>query len=70
VEWKDVYMGLVKSLCFAVLLIWICTYKGYYAGVERGNFGPEEVGRATTQAVVMASVSILVSDYAVTSILL
>ena len=70
VEWADVYMGIIKSLCFAVLLIWICTYKGFYAGVDEGAFGPEQVSRATTNAVVLASVAILVSDYIVTSILL
>jgi len=70
VEWFDVYMGIIKSLVFAVLLIWICTYKGYYAGVDRGSFGPEDVSRATTDAVVISSVAILVSDYAATSLLL
>ena len=63
-------MGIVKSLGFAVLMIWICTYKGFYAGVDEGNFGPEQVSRATTNAVVLSSVSILAADYVVTSILL
>ena len=49
VVWQDVYMGIVKSFCFAILMIWICTYKGYYAGVDDGNFGPEQVSRATTE---------------------
>jgi len=70
IVWDDVYMGIVKSLCFAVLIIWISTYKGYYAGVDEGNFGPEEVSRATTNAVVVSSVSILVSDYIITSLLI
>jgi phospholipid/cholesterol/gamma-HCH transport system permease protein len=70
VEWRDVYMGIVKSLCFAVLMIWICTYKGYYAGVDQGSFGPEDVSRATTEAVVLSSVAILVADYVATSLLL
>ncbi len=70
VMWKDVYMGIIKSLCFSVLLVWICTYKGYYAGMDKGSFGPEDVSRATTDAVVLSSVAILVSDYVVTSILL
>lgn len=69
VQWQDVYMGIVKSLCFAVLMIWICTYKGYYAGVDEGNFGPEQVSHATTKAVVLSSISILICDYIVTSIL-
>jgi phospholipid/cholesterol/gamma-HCH transport system permease protein len=70
VTWKDVYMGIIKSLCFSVLLVWICLYKGYYAGVDEGSFGPECVSRATTNAVVIASVSILISDYVITSILM
>lgn len=70
VAWKDVYMGIVKSLCFAVLVIWICTYKGFYAGVDKGSFGPEEVSRATTDAVVLASVCVLAGDYVVTSLLI
>lgn len=70
VVWRDVSMGIVKSFCFAVLMIWICTYKGFYAGLDQGSFGPEVVGHATTDAVVLSSVSILVSDYIVTSILM
>jgi len=70
VVWEDVYMGMIKSLCYALLLIWICTYKGFFAGVDEGNYGPEQVSNATTQAVVLASVFILVSDYFVTSVLL
>ena len=69
VEWQDVYMGIVKSLCFAVLMIWVCTYKGYYTGVDEGNFGPEQVSHATTKAVVLSSISILLCDYVVTSVL-
>jgi phospholipid/cholesterol/gamma-HCH transport system permease protein len=63
-------MGIVKSLCFAVLIIWISTYKGYYAGVDEGSFGPEEVSTATTNAVVLSSVAVLVSDYVATSLLI
>ncbi len=70
VVWDDVYMGIVKSICFAFLLIWVCAYKGFHAGVDEGNYGPEQVGRATTDAVVLSSVAILVSDYIVTSLLL
>jgi phospholipid/cholesterol/gamma-HCH transport system permease protein len=70
IVWDDVFMGIVKSLCFAVLIIWISTYKGYYAGVDEGNFGPEEVSRATTNAVVLSSVAVLVSDYVITSLLI
>lgn len=70
VEWADIYMGIVKSFWFGMLMVWICTYKGYYAGVDAGHFGPEVVGRATTSAVVLSSISILVADYVITSIML
>ncbi|HDL89416.1 MAG TPA: ABC transporter permease [Thermodesulforhabdus norvegica] len=70
VAWEDVSMGYVKSLVFALLTIWICTYKGYYAGVDSGSMGPEDVSKATTEAVVLSSVSILVADYVITSIML
>jgi phospholipid/cholesterol/gamma-HCH transport system permease protein len=63
-DMQDVMDGFYKSLCFGVLVIWICAYKGYYSG-----YGAEGVSRATTEAVVIASVSILVSDYLMGSIL-
>jgi phospholipid/cholesterol/gamma-HCH transport system permease protein len=65
VEWKDVYSGFVKSFSFGVIIAWISCYKGYYAG-----HGAEGVSRATTEAVVLTSVLILVWDYFLTSILL
>jgi phospholipid/cholesterol/gamma-HCH transport system permease protein len=70
VEWADVYMGIVKSLCFSVIMIWISAYKGFFAGVDEGNFGPEQVSRATTDAVVVSSIGILVGNYVVTSLLI
>lgn len=70
VDWTDLRMGLIKSICFSVLIAWVCTYKGFYAGVDEGTFGPQQVGRATTDAVVITSISILVGDYIITSILL
>lgn len=69
-EWRDIWMGIVKSLVFAVLTITISTYKGYYAGVDRGSRGAEDVSDATTSAVVTSSVTVLVADYIITSIML
>ncbi|MEE8329297.1 MAG: MlaE family lipid ABC transporter permease subunit [Thermodesulfovibrionia bacterium] len=71
VEFNDVYMGMVKSLCFGLLIVWITSAKGYFIHLERGGgFGAEGVSRATTNAVVLSSVSILVVDYFLTSVLL
>lgn len=60
----DVRMGLLKSLSFGLLVTWICTYKGFYTG-----YGAEGVSRATTEAVVLSSVLVLVGDYFLTSVM-
>jgi phospholipid/cholesterol/gamma-HCH transport system permease protein len=71
VVFDDIYMGLVKSLVFGLILVWICSSKGYHVHLERsGGFGAEGVSRATTGAVVLSSVSILVWDYLITAVLL
>lgn len=64
VDWSDVSGGIVKSLVFAVLVAWICSYHGFFA-----SGGAKGVGVATTQAVVATSVTILVSDYVMTALL-
>jgi len=66
VEMKDILEGLIKSLNFGVIIAWVCCFKGYYAGFYTG-FGAEGVSKATTQAVVLSSVLILVWDYFLTS---
>ena len=68
VDVKDVMDGVLKSLCFGVIIFWVSCYKGFYTGIFKG-FGAEGVGRATTQAVVLSSVLILVWDYFMTSLL-
>jgi phospholipid/cholesterol/gamma-HCH transport system permease protein len=64
VELDDIMTGFWKSLSFGVIVAWVCTYKGYY--VSRGAEG---VAQATTQAVVLSSVLILVWDYFLGSVL-
>jgi len=71
VNWIDINMGIVKSLVFGLLVIWICTVKGYFLHLERsGGFGAEGVSRTTTSAVVLASVSILIWDYLISAVML
>ncbi len=67
--WEAVYVsdltdGLIKSVVFGLLIALIGCYKGFYT-----TGGAEGVGRATTEAVVWASISILVSDYFLTALL-
>lgn len=64
VGFDDIMTGFWKSLSFGVIVTWVCTYKGYY--VARGAEG---VAHATTQAVVLSSVLILLWDYVLGSLL-
>lgn len=67
----DINLGIIKSFVFALLLVWICTGRGYFVQLIRGaGFGAESVSRVTTQAVVFSSISILIFDYLLTAILL
>ena len=64
VDMKDIMTGFWKSLSFGVVVTWVCTYKGFNAG-----HGAEGVAKATTDAVVLSSVLILVWDYFMGSVL-
>jgi phospholipid/cholesterol/gamma-HCH transport system permease protein len=71
VDFNDIYMGFVKALCFGLVIIWISASRGYFVHLSRGGgFGAEGVSRVTTNAVVLSSVSILLFDYLLTSVLL
>jgi phospholipid/cholesterol/gamma-HCH transport system permease protein len=64
VDLDDIYNGLAKAAVFGVILGLISCYKGFYT-----KGGAEGVGKATTEAVVVSSVTILISDYLLTSLL-
>lgn len=67
----DIKLGVIKSFAFAVLLVWICTGRGYFVQKIRGaGFGAESVSKVTTQAVVMSSIAVLIFDYLLTAVLL
>jgi phospholipid/cholesterol/gamma-HCH transport system permease protein len=63
-EMSDLVQGLVKSILFGLILTLIGCYKGYHT-----SGGAEGVGRATTEAVVISSVCILIGTYVLTSLL-
>lgn len=67
VEMEDVTGGFVKALVFAAIVSTICCYQGYFAHTRAGSYGARSVSIATTSAVVMSCVMILVADYVVTS---
>jgi len=67
----DIKLGIIKSFVFAILLVWVCTGRGYFVQSIRGaGYGAESVSRVTTQAVVISSISVLIFDYLLTAILL
>jgi phospholipid/cholesterol/gamma-HCH transport system permease protein len=63
VDFADIGLGFWKSVSFGIIVTWVCTYKGFHVG-----HGAEGVARATTQAVVLSSVLILVWDYFIGSV--
>jgi phospholipid/cholesterol/gamma-HCH transport system permease protein len=63
-ELDDLLSGLVKAAVFGLLIAMIGCYQGFNT---RG--GAEGVGRATTRAVVMASIAIFISNFFLTKAL-
>lgn len=61
---RDIIMALTKAICFAVLIVFISCHKGLTA--REGAVG---VGKATTEAVVNASVAVLIFNFFLTMFL-
>lgn len=61
---QDLTSGLVKAAVFGLLIAVIGCQKGYFT-----TGGAAGVGRATTQAVVTASIAILITDFFLTKLL-
>ncbi|NOX20259.1 MAG: ABC transporter permease [Nitrospirae bacterium] len=57
-EMTDILNGLIKACFFGIAISLISCYKGFYT-----QGGAEGVGKATTGAVVLSSMTILISDY-------
>jgi phospholipid/cholesterol/gamma-HCH transport system permease protein len=62
-EFKDVFSGLVKASAFGFIVALMGCYHGFHS--DRGAQG---VGKATTNAVVSASILILLSNYFITEL--
>jgi phospholipid/cholesterol/gamma-HCH transport system permease protein len=63
-EFSDVSVGIVKAAVFGMIIALIGCQMGFYT-----EGGAEGVGRATTKAVVGASILILISNYFLTALL-
>jgi phospholipid/cholesterol/gamma-HCH transport system permease protein len=63
-ELNDLYSGLLKAFIFGMIIAVISCYQGFSS-----EGGAEGVGRATTKAVVISSLTILISNYFITAFL-
>lgn len=63
--YDDVIKGLIKSLVFGLVVTWIAVYQGYDSVPTS-----EGISKATTQTVVVASLSVLGLDFVLTAIML
>ena len=70
VTMPDVSGGFIKTIVFGLLVSSISCYQGYFAHQRQDGVGPRAVSNATTSAVVIACVVVLVADYILTSFLL
>lgn len=57
-ETEDIYNGLIKAAFFGGAISLVCCYKGFYT-----SGGAEGVGKATTGAVVISFMTVLISNY-------
>ncbi|OFV96151.1 MAG: transporter [Acidobacteria bacterium RIFCSPLOWO2_12_FULL_54_10] len=64
-EYEDIFQGLLKPFVFAFIVALVGCYYGL-----RTTGGTQGVGKSTTQAVVAASVLILICDFFITKLLL
>jgi phospholipid/cholesterol/gamma-HCH transport system permease protein len=63
VQFLDVFSGLVKAAVFGFIVALMGCYNGFHS-----HGGAQGVGKATTNAVVSASILILISNYIVTEL--
>jgi phospholipid/cholesterol/gamma-HCH transport system permease protein len=63
-ELNDIYSGLFKAGVFGIIIATISCYQGFFT-----EGGAEGVGRATTKAVVLSCLLILIFNYIITALL-
>jgi phospholipid/cholesterol/gamma-HCH transport system permease protein len=69
VQMIDIIGGFIKSVVFAVVVVTVCCFQGYYTHT-RSEFGAKGVSISTTSAVVISCVLVLITDYILTTFLL
>ncbi|TCP95815.1 phospholipid/cholesterol/gamma-HCH transport system permease protein [Cricetibacter osteomyelitidis] len=65
VSWKtDIFYAFIKSLCFAIVVVWVALFNGYDAVPTS-----EGISKATTRTVVNASLLVLGLDFVLTAMM-
>ena len=67
---NDITGGFYKSLAFAIVVVTICCFQGYFTHTRTEGFGAKGVSLSTTSAVGISCVLVLVVDYVMTSFLI
>ncbi|MCH8536502.1 MAG: lipid asymmetry maintenance ABC transporter permease subunit MlaE [Alkalimonas sp.] len=62
--YQDVFNGIIKSIVFAFIVMWIALHKGFDAIPTS-----EGISRATTETVVTASLAVLAFDFILTALM-
>ena len=62
--WNDIANGVIKSFVFGIVVTFTALYQGYHAKPT-----PEDVSRATTRTVVIASLSVWLFDFMLTALM-
>lgn len=70
VNLRDVAMGQIKSLVFGLIIIWVPMVYGFYMHLDQKQSGAAGVSNATTRAVVLSAILMLISNYIVSSLML
>ncbi len=66
----DIMGGFYKSFAFGMIVVTVCCFQGFFVHERKEGFGAKGVSLATTKAVVLSCVSVLIFDYVLTSFLL
>ena len=61
----DVVSGIIKSIVFAIVVVWIAVYEGFYCTPTA-----EGISQATTKTVVHASLAVLGLDFILTAMMI
>ncbi len=70
VDLDDVTGCLIKAIVFGIIVATVSCYQGYFTHMRKDSVGSAAVNRATTSAVVLSCILVLMFDYVITSFLM